>query len=582
VLQESLTGVRPKLQKSELSFGKTGLPSSNREGATNQLGLSPAVFSIINKSIEPEPKHRYPSAAALQTDLQRHLLDLPLQFAYNPSRIELWRKFRRRNRRLFSLGGLLAIGVALTITAASLGYVWLNNVRTMDARDRHAVFMRSAHHAEAELFLADGGSRDQGLKLVQQAIGSAASASKQPFQAGWLEFLDADRRREVAETSSYLSRLLERNLNSPTANYLDEGFLRKSSTGVKNSEHALTNLEAATEAFYRRDFSGAIKELESGIRLHPQRFVLWFLKGKCQFDLRDYREAERSFAMSLTIQPDSAPALVAQGMSYFGLTQFSEAEQCFRQSLQLQPDYFAAHYNLALVLEKQLRFEEALDQLKLCEQLRSSSTRVWMTRSRVARSAGNAELANHSLSLVRTTEPDEPDGWVLRGLARLSESPDKALQDFAEGQKFPSTRFSAGQNRAHVLSELLGRPAEAIDVLSTLIEEDPNFLPALAGRAVLLARLNHSKQALADLELLKEKPLSPQLHYQIACVYALLSQSDQRHERQALEHLAIASQPAYGGQIIASDKDLDPLRKNAKFETMLEGIMTGNSLRLNQ
>ncbi len=571
VLQESLTGIRPKLQSLNLS----GSVEPGRVTSSSALPMTPvrpsrAIDSIIAKCIEPNPSDRYESAEALQIDLQQHQADRPLRFANNPSPIERWQKFRRRNRRLFSSGGLILISVAMSLIAGAFGYIWWKNLRMLDARERYGDFIRAVHLAEAELFLADGGGREQGKQLVRSLIKTTAVENGNESDYSWLNHLDETRQQDISQIRDYLTRLLHQdNPNNIAA-------LSHEPAGQA------TRLEAATAAYFRRDFAAALEILEAEIRIHPQRFLNWFLKGKCQFELRDYREAERSFAMALTVQPDSVPSLVAQGMSHFWLTQFSAASVCFQRALELDPHHFAANYNLALVLEKQNRFSEALEVLAHCEKMRKTSTRVWMTRSRIARQAGDNRLADESLNLSRETEPDEPDGWVLRGLARLTESPEAALADFAKAQTFPTTRFSAGQNRAHVLSEFLKRPAEAVEVLTDLINADPHFLPGLAGRAVLQARLKNSKSALADIELLRQKSLTPQLHYQIACVYALLSEAEPEYEKKALDHLAVAAQPAYGGPIIAADKDLDLLRKNANFKAILQGIETVNLLRVNQ
>jgi hypothetical protein len=65
---------------------------------------------------------------------------------------------------------------------------------------------------------------------------------------------------------------------------------------------------------------------------------------------------------------------------------------------------------------------------------------------------------------------------------------------------------------------------------------------------------------------------NPETHYQIACVYSLLSMQSPSLKSTALSHLAIALQPVYGHQAVATDDDLGPLKGEESFESMKLGI----------
>jgi tetratricopeptide (TPR) repeat protein len=261
------------------------------------------------------------------------------------------------------------------------------------------------------------------------------------------------------------------------------------------------------------------------------------------------------------------------------MNQLDDAQRHFMAALALDATNFAALYNLALIDERAARPESALAWLAKAEVAQHQSTRLLLTKSRIARSIGNHQVADELLSRVITADPTEPEGWVLRGLARLAQSPADAAADFAKAQAWSTTRFIAGQNRAHVLSEYLKRPAEAIEVLSELLTEDPEFLPGLSGRAVLYAREGRKEEALADAKRCTELAMTPQLHYQLACVYALLAEADESLKNRALHHLALATFPAYGADVIGSDEDLRNLRDASEFKAILHGIQVGVELK---
>jgi serine/threonine protein kinase/Flp pilus assembly protein TadD len=57
--------------------------------------VSVGLADVLNRALAADPRHRYPTAAALAEDLRRHLADLPLRGAANHP-AERWRKWRRR------------------------------------------------------------------------------------------------------------------------------------------------------------------------------------------------------------------------------------------------------------------------------------------------------------------------------------------------------------------------------------------------------------------------------------------------------------------------------------------------------
>ncbi len=72
--------------------GGAARPPLHRLNPHVSVGLS----DLIHKCLRADPRERYPDAAALATDLRRHLNHLPLLGVPNRSPVERWRKWRRR------------------------------------------------------------------------------------------------------------------------------------------------------------------------------------------------------------------------------------------------------------------------------------------------------------------------------------------------------------------------------------------------------------------------------------------------------------------------------------------------------
>ncbi len=570
VLYEALTGQLPHESSLFLADNLAAAIETRRQPIRNPRdfnpSIRPAAASVVMKCLEQNPQDRYLSAAELAVDLKRHLADLPLRYAANPSWTERAGKFRRRHGRIFSVASVAIFAVLMGSVAIVAGIAWRQNSLATLANERYQKFVELSHVAEAELFFADGGSRELGRHLANRALNIFEfNESSHNLESASLPWLKPGQREDVGATARLLWRL---SISDPASAATND-----------NGNKPVTALERAAEDFMKRDYSSAVGILERELEKSHERFAVWFLKGKCHFELREYRDAERCFAVAGMVDPDSAMSMVARGSCHFFMSQYDDAKRFFEAARRLDTGNFAALYNLALVDERQREPGSALEWLELAEKIRPGSTRVEMARSRIARAMGNEQLAKDSLERVILQEPTEPEGWVLRGLARLSQSPADAVSDFEMAQRYSTTRFVAGQNRAHVLSEYLKRPEEAIQVLSDLLEEDPHFMPALSGRAVLYARGGNRDAALADVQRCTELPMTPQLHYQVACVCALLGAGDDSLQERALHHLAIATAPAYGAHVIATDADLKSLEGSREFQALRNGIRTGNQLQ---
>src|SRR5262249_51851125 len=125
ILYELLTGRHPfPLHKGPL---KDVLAHMLRDRLSPPPGLraenpavSPAVESIVRHCLKPDPPPRYQTAGELQTDLERHLQNLPLSHAREPSVRERARKWVRRHPRLTSASSIAVLAAGLLLALGVL------------------------------------------------------------------------------------------------------------------------------------------------------------------------------------------------------------------------------------------------------------------------------------------------------------------------------------------------------------------------------------------------------------------------------------------------------------------------------
>jgi tetratricopeptide (TPR) repeat protein len=204
----------------------------------------------------------------------------------------------------------------------------------------------------------------------------------------------------------------------------------------------------------------------------------------------------------------------------------------------------------------------------------ADEARALLGRSRAFSLSGDSAGAQRDLAAGLAARPSREDGWVARGMARLPADPAGALADYQQALELAPRYLPALQNSAAVLGEMPGRTQEAIDMLDRALEACPDFVPARAGRGVLLARIGRRDAALADARESLSRDQRPETLYQAACAYALASPGPGDDHREAVRLLAFALAQGFGREFVAFDHDLDALRGEDDFRRIVEQMTT--------
>src|SRR5262249_54898615 len=131
-------------------------------------------------------------------------------------------------------------------------------------------------------------------------------------------------------------------------------------------------------------------------------------------------------------------------------------------------------------------------------EMEPAAAELYFVRAEIREHNGDRAGAERDRAEGLRREPSDVNGWIDRGYARLGRDPKGALADFEKALELNPRSGQALQNKAHVLSEHLGRTAEAVAVLNKAVAQYPGYVHARLGRAVLLARLGKRTEAHAD------------------------------------------------------------------------------------
>jgi serine/threonine protein kinase/tetratricopeptide (TPR) repeat protein len=591
--------------------------------------ISPAAEAIVRRCLEPDPERRYPSAAALREDLERHLRNEPLKHTAEPSYRERLKKWSRRHPRLSSGStvGIVAVAAGLIASAVALGY-WnehLREKRRLVAGETLGTFERIKHEQQALIhsnlpnaaLRISETSREalSGLGLLEnpqwldQVGGPLNPADRERLKRNSSEVLlgwaDAETRLAGGDrTSERLGlawQLNERAVQCLGADQVSRTLLRqRAELAKKLNQPAYAELEAkaaamtptstadycavAREHLRRHEVRRAVPPLIEATRLDPRNFWAWYSLGNCCYELHQSDEAIAAYSACIGLAPLESVAYFPyfhRGLVYLALGRIRDADSDFDNAAKrlsaLPADLLAVERAKCLLQKAKVRVaQKDLDGAEhlLSEALEfgAMETQLYQERAAVRKQSGDLARAERDLHLAVRVEPSDATGWNDRGLARLDADPKGALADFEKALSLEPDFHAALQNKAHVLSEHLGRPDEGLAAVNRLVELYPGFVQARIGRGVLLARQGRRQEAHADVRESLARDRSAPTLYQAANVFALTSKVVTSDAERVIPLLSAALWNGFGLDVIDEDGDMNPVRDRADFQRLVEVV----------
>jgi tetratricopeptide (TPR) repeat protein len=332
---------------------------------------------------------------------------------------------------------------------------------------------------------------------------------------------------------------------------------------------------AGVEKMASGDYRAARVVLEQARRLSPQDAFVCYALGLCQTELRNFSQAAAALDASIALWPDFHGSRYQRARVHNELKEHTEALVQFGEALRLRPDFNKALVDRALARLALKDYSGAEADLTRALASGSAPTRVYFIRAHVRRLAGDRKgaAADHAEGLKRT--PTDDQSWVARGMARLADrQPNEALRDFDKALQLNPRCLAALEDRAAVLSDVLGRTREAVRALDRAIALYPEHGQARAGRGVLLARLGKYKEALRDARHAERLDPRPANLYRVAGIYALASRGDAGHRREAFRLLSAALRADCGFEHLDTDPELVPLRGLPEFQRIVQAART--------
>ena len=151
----------------------------------------------------------------------------------------------------------------------------------------------------------------------------------------------------------------------------------------------------------------------------PQNWAVWLALGNWNVRLHRIPAAQTDFSVAVALAPRSWGPLYNRGLLFLDLKDHSRALEDFDQVVSMRPDLAAGYLNRALAKLGMGDAKGATDDLSICLKLKGAPSRAWFVRAEARRRLGELEGARLDREQGLKQQPDDPAGFVARGLARL-------------------------------------------------------------------------------------------------------------------------------------------------------------------
>lgn len=555
--------------------------------------LSPAGIEILSQLLAFDPNKRYGSARALYEDIELQLRNRPLKHARNRSAAELARKWAHRHPRLSSgaaVGSLL--GVVIVFALAMV--VWRQRqVASLNAKQWLVQLEKAQLPAQASIAQAALPAEQIKLMIAQN---ETLVARPDDWDAQTKLLAPEDR----AKANQLLGQLLwyracgkcELGIHEADTNqrkqYLSSALQDTEVAAKLMSVGKTANAQLAEQIRVAMDGKAVahvsqlvpdeiIEETKRLIGRDATNPWYWWSLGHRQFVAGDIEGALASARVANQMD-ESFPwshYLMAQihiDTQHYALAEVELTKIVDKKQMD-SPELFI---NRAIARLAQGHAAAAKQDLDHIIDHVPQFPRILFLREQAWRMLGDNASADADLAAAMKSEPSDGHGFAARADARLRLNPpdaEGALQDFQRATEMQCERASYYQNHAFVLSELLQRQGEAIEVLSRAIARFPKQAGFYSARATLWARQKNIQAARHDIDAALQLDRSPMVCYQSASALLLVSDAaEDRAHAIALLKETLRKEPGLKSTMDI-DHDLDPIRADEQFKSLLNAAV---------
>jgi len=405
---------------------RTEIPARPR---TLHPRLHPDLEAVVERALQPEPAHRYRSAAEFAADLRAFLDHRPVMARPVSALTRRLRQVRRAPARaLFKLAALLAV------VALGLGFALDQQARASAARTRRSAMAAKVRTIPALLalegdpeqrLLEDLGERGQAIAHLDAILDLGEDLSVRLLRAA-LRLDQGEHRRAADDLQVIEAQAASPYLRAVAARYRESDSSRRGVEavqlgGLPPPQTAIDKFVAGFHALRRREptapqeADALLEEAAAGyepardLRLLTQLMLAERARGD---ERRRLAQAAHDAALVLVgLHGKTARTQHAIGAACILLGRYADAVAPLEEALELRPGRHGPHQNLGIALQRLGRLEDAERHFAEAARLRP-----WLWNTLYHQSILLTELQRFDAALERAhampATPGSPAAWL--------------------------------------------------------------------------------------------------------------------------------------------------------------------------
>jgi tetratricopeptide (TPR) repeat protein len=283
----------------------------------------------------------------------------------------------------------------------------------------------------------------------------------------------------------------------------DANAARRALSQVVEADDATPEQKAealALRSAVQRDENAQAADLDRAVELQPEKPEYVRLRAQHRYEHEKLDEALADIDRALALEPDHAASQEVRGMILLGLERYDEALASFNRASELAPEAALPYQHRGQLYLKKGDPEKAVEQLTKALELAPESVGALLVRAGVYYELKQTNRALKDVEAAIRVQPQLVQPHLMRAeILAASDRMDEAIAHLERLVQVAPTQLQLlGQLGTFYILD--SQPRKAIEVLSRVLEQEPENYRALRFRADSYLNIGQHAEAIADFE----------------------------------------------------------------------------------
>lgn len=245
-------------------------------------------------------------------------------------------------------------------------------------------------------------------------------------------------------------------------------------------------------------YDEAIESLNVLLRVDPNAYEGYFLRGIAKYNLDDLLGAEMDFTTAISKNPVFTTAYQYRAITRSRLGNYDDALGDFREAIELRPDLPGPYYSRGVTYFLSQQFDKAIKDFDQFIRYENRVADAYINRGTCYLYLKDTTRAYEEYNTAIKTNRENPNGYNRRGTLLMSQKRyNLAMEDFNKAIECDTSYVLSYFNRAIVHSST-NNPMGALSDFDKVIEIDSTNSLTYFNRAIVRSDIGDYNRALED------------------------------------------------------------------------------------